>query len=330
MDMNIVMATSDLYSQPAVVTVYSLLMNNTGAESLKIFYISNEITEPHKQRLRDIACEFGRKIVFLTMPDKLYNNSGLMRTHSIVYSYCYFQDILPDNVDRMLLLESDTIVLGDLSEMYETDLGDCLVAACDDLQSKYCKQRVGIAPDSPYFNAGVMLFDLKRLRQEGFSTKITKIIQSGRAKYLYEVQDELNYALEGRVKIMPPRFNCTTAVELFSYDDMRRYRWPSTCCTREDFDNARQDPVVVHFTKNQIIQSRPWVEGCTHSCNERYLAIRRNTSVAQEPLWPAKWGTVNRIVHFIYTKISPGLLARMLGVIHAFLYPKFLYKYILK
>ena len=327
--MNIVFATSDLYSKPAHITLKSMLVNNREVEDITVFYVENGLTEESKERLKKLINQYKREIVFIPMPEWLNSISGLLRTNAIAYTYCYFQDILPETVDKVLLLEGDTIVTDNLTEFYDIDISDYYLAASDDLQSKWCKEKVGIKATSPYFNSGVMLINLKKMREDNITPKITEIIKSGKAKFLYEVQDEMNVLLEGHVKIIPPKFNCTTAIFLFDYKNMKKYRRPTTYCTKEEFDEAKKHPVVVHFTKNQIIQSRPWIEECTHPYKNYYLKVKSKTVLSDEPLWKSDRNKTNRLVNFLYAKISKGLVARALGIVHAFLYPVVLYKYIL-
>lgn len=328
--MNVVFATSDLYSKPAYITLKSMLMNNVDVDEITVYYVGNCLSGDSKIRLQTLIDEYNRSIMFIEMPEWLNSISGLLRTNAIAYTYCYFQDILPESVDKVLLLEGDTIVTDNLREFYSIDIEAYYLAATDDLQSKWCKQKVGIKATSPYFNSGVMLINLKKMRDDNITEKITALIKKGDAKFLYEVQDEMNVLFEGKVKIIPPKFNCTTALFLFDYNNMKRYRHPTTCCTRTDFEEAKTHPVVVHFTKNQIIQSRPWIEECSHPYKDYYLNIKNATVLANEPLWKTDRKKANRIVNFLYSKVSKGFIAATLGLIHSFLYPIFLYKYILR
>ena len=43
--MNIVFATSDLFSKPAMVTIKSILLSNVNAKKINIFYIENGLSE---------------------------------------------------------------------------------------------------------------------------------------------------------------------------------------------------------------------------------------------------------------------------------------------
>ena len=327
--MNIVFATSDLYSRPALITIKTILMNNTKVKELNIYYVENGVSKENKALISELVNSYERNIEFIPMPRDYLSIKGLMRTNAIVYSYCYFQELLPQTVDRVLLLEGDCIVTDDLTEMYSTNLEDYYLAAVDDLQSKWYKRKLGMKEDSAYFNCGIMLLNLKKWREDGITEKITKVIENGNSKFFYEVQDELNVLMEGNVKILPPRFACTTAIFLFDYKNMLRYRNPSTVCSYEDFEKGKKRPYIVHFTKNQIIQSRPWIENCTHPYKTYYEKAKAETALADEKLWESNRGTINKIVYKLYS-VNPGLVARIMGSIHSFWYPMVLYRFILR
>lgn len=328
--MNIVMATSDLYSHPALITIRSLLMNNTEADDITIHYIENGISENNKRMLSNLAESFGSRIIYYPLPEDMKAIRGLSRTDPVVYSYCFLQEILPESIDRALLLEADCIVADSLQELYSTDLTGCCLAASDDGQSKWYKRKLGLKDGSVYHNSGVLLFNLDELRRIGFGDRIRAVIEEGKSKFFYEVQDELNVALEGKIKTIPPRFNCTTALFLFDYKNMLRYRRPSTIYTEKDFITAREHPVVIHFTKNQIIQARPWIRDCVHPYNSLYLRIKEGTVLKDEPLWESGRGRINRLAYRVYEKAPKALTAWGLGLVHAFLYPVFLYRIMMK
>ncbi|MBR0353380.1 MAG: glycosyltransferase family 8 protein [Oscillospiraceae bacterium] len=328
--MNIVMATSNLYSHPALITIRSLLTNNADADELTIHYIENGISEDNKKMLSELAESFGRRIIFYPLPEGLKGIKGLSRTDPVVYSYCFLQEILPDTVDRALLLEGDCIVAGSLKEFYSIDLTGFCLAASDDCQSKWYKRKLGLKDDSVYHNSGMMLFNLDELRRIGFGDRIRAVIEEGKSKFFYEVQDELNVALEGKIKTIPPRFNCTTALFLFDYKNMLLYRRPSTVYSEEEFLTAREHPVVIHFTKNQIIQARPWIKDCVHPYNDLYLRIKADTVLKDEPLWEHGRGKINRLAYLMYSRMPKAFTAWGLGIVHAFLYPVFLYRIMMK
>lgn len=333
MKMNILYSADDLYSKLVLVSLKSVFMNNIDAEEINVYIVEDGIKEENRSLIRDLGNNYKRNIQFIPLAEKytkVYSTiAGRARAAAAVYSYCYIQDILPQNINKVLLLEGDCLVLGSLKELYETDLTGCYFAAVDDLQSKWMKKKLGINPDSPYVNSGVVLFNLKEMRRDNFSEKITTILQEGNSEFFYEAQDELNVLSEGKVKVLPPKYNGMTAVYLFDkYENMLRYRRPSTKCTKEEFYEAKEHPVIVHFTKNRIIQPRPWIEECTHPFKQRYLDVRADTAIANEELWERKKSGIGRVFTWLYFHGAQGLVALILGPVHAVLFPMFLYRYL--
>lgn len=327
-DMNIVMASSDLYSKLAVTTLKSLFIQNRDVDEIVIYYIGNQLSDESRDNLIELASEYSREIIFIPMPEHFGQLAGSNRNGQTVFCYCYFQDLLP--VDKVLLLEGDQIVTGNLTELYGTDITEYYIAAADDLQSRVYKKKIGMKASSPYVNCGMILYNLKKWREDNLTRKITDVLHSDKHMFFYDVQDIINYTVEGGVKVLPPKFNCTTAVFLFSYKDMVRYRRPSTKCTEEEYEEGRKAPVIVHFTKNQVIQPRPWVEGCSHPYKDYYLEVQSQTVMAEAPLWEYRPGKLNQFANFLYGRVSKSLAAFLLGIVHAYLYPAFLYKVLFK
>jgi len=328
--MNVVMASSDLYSKLAITTFKSLFINNQDVDEIVIYYIGDKLTDESKINLINLVNEYNRKILFIPMPEYFDQLTGSNRNGQTVFCYCYFQDILPETVDKVLLLEGDTIVTGSIKEFWDTDVTDYYIAAADDLQSSIYKKKIGMKPTSPYVNCGVVLFNLKKWREDNITQKITDILNSNEHMFSYDVQDVINYTVEGGVKVLPPKFNCTTAIYLFNYKNMIRYRRPSTRCSEEDFNEGKTRPIVVHFTKNQVVQSRPWIEDCHHPFKDYYLEVKSQTVMADAPLWKYKPDKLNKFANFLYMKVSKCLTAFTLGIVHSYLYPVFLYKFLFK
>lgn len=328
--MNIVMTSSDLYSKLAITTFESLFIHNKDVDQITIYYIGDKLTAKSRNNLISLVDKYGREIIFLPMPKNFDKLTGSNRNGQTVFCYCYLQDLLPASVEKVLLLEGDQIVTGDLTELYNTDISGYYIAAADDLQSSVYKRKIGMKVSSPYVNCGMILYNLKKWRADNITEKITKVLRSNKHMFFYDVQDVINYTVEGGVKVLPPKFNCTTAVFLFDYKDMIRYRRPSTKCSPEEYEEGKKNPVIVHFTKNQIIQPRPWVEDCYHPYKDYYIKVRAQTVMSDEPFWENNPGKLNRLANFLYMKVSKSLTAFTLGIVHAYLYPAFLYRVLFK
>lgn len=181
--MNIVYATSDLYSRPALISIKSLLVNNTSSNRIDIYYIENGISDENKRLLMELVKDYSRNIYFIPMPERMNQVDGLIRTNPIVYTYCYFQDILPADVEQVLLLEGDAIVTDDIKEYFELDMENFYLAASDDLQSKWYKKLLGMKTSSVYFNSGIMLFNLKSGEKTILLKKSRELLRTGNRNF---------------------------------------------------------------------------------------------------------------------------------------------------
>ncbi len=100
--------------------------------------------------------------------------------------------------ERLLYIDIDVVVTGDLYKIYSEDLSDKDVGmVIDEVGSHWLGRK--------YCNSGVILMNLKRLRENGhFDVVRKKVIQN---HYFMPDQTALNRGLKKNIKIMSPRFN---------------------------------------------------------------------------------------------------------------------------
>lgn len=104
--------------------------------------------------------------------------------------------LLP-GADRVLSLDVDTIVDGDISELWRIQLGTDLLAAAPEPPREYL--------GGPYFQMGVVLFDLAQMRAEGVDDGI--IADLNRIDYKFPEQDAINVHCFRRIRELDSRFN---------------------------------------------------------------------------------------------------------------------------
>ena len=102
--------------------------------------------------------------------------------------------ILPDNIDRILWLDPDTIVCDDISDIWNTDLDYKYFAAVEEVRNNNHTLK-------PYFNAGVMLMNLRKFRDDHMDDRVIKEINT--VKYQHLEQDVLNYLCHLHVRKLP-------------------------------------------------------------------------------------------------------------------------------
>lgn len=102
--------------------------------------------------------------------------------------------ILPLEVERVLWLDPDTVVVDDISDIWNTNISSHYFAAVEEVRNHNHTLK-------PYFNAGVMLMNLKKLAEDGKSTEIINEINTKHYEHLE--QDVLNYLCHMHIRKLP-------------------------------------------------------------------------------------------------------------------------------
>lgn len=122
---------------------------------------------------------------------------------------------LPESVERVLWLDADLLVLTDLAELWRTPLGDAVAGATQDARVPTFGSRfgvaahaaLGLAADDKYFNAGVMLIDLRAWRAADVEGRALAYLRENRRRVYFWDQEALNVALARRWIELAPRWN---------------------------------------------------------------------------------------------------------------------------
>ena len=109
---------------------------------------------------------------------------------------------------------------------------------------------MGIPNIDSYVNSGVLVFNLKRMRQDNLEARFDQLVGEN---FPDLDQDILNAACYGAIKLLPPEYNAMTKYE-FEDDFYETDDAIPKCWTKWEWDKARKDPSIVHFAD----QDKPW------------------------------------------------------------------------
>lgn len=273
--MNIVYHCSDKFVSVLGTSIASLLENNQDAESIDIFVIEHEILPENKAKLKKIVKDYNRTLHYIPMPDinqKEKLGLKLIKKTWLFDSYCrlFLNHILPENIKRVIYLDSDVLVVGNLDELWNFDLqGKCVGAAKDSLGANYFSL-FGLDDQSVYCNSGVLLIDLNIWREKKCDKRIQQYVQEQNGYVFFMEQSALNIALQDEIEILPARFNVKTEMMALSYHDVLVLRKPVNWYLENEVIAAVKCPVIIHMTSIFLIHSRAWVEGTNHPAKPIY------------------------------------------------------------
>ena len=165
------------------------------------------IQEEQAAYLRDILkktnAESDLKLIDLTdmFKDEMIDSVNI-GSHFTPYSMLrLFADRLAELPDKILYLDTDTLINSDLQEFYDIDITDYEIACVKDAYNWASPSRW---LTKNYFNAGVLLLNLKKIRETGMFTKARQLCHD--KKMLYMDQDALNRSVKYK-KMLPLKYN---------------------------------------------------------------------------------------------------------------------------
>lgn len=287
--MNVVYHSSDQFAPVLGVSIASLLENNRSADSIDIYVIEHAISPENKARLTNLAKGFQRTLHFIPMHDiNKVENLNLKRINNnwIFDSFCrlFLDHLLPPNIDRVLYLDSDVLVVGDLLELWNHDMnGKCISAVKDCIGKKYF-DLFELSSDDAYCNSGVILIDLNLWRQKLYDKKITDYVQAQNGYVFFMEQTVMNVVFKGDIEVLPPRYNVTTQIMTMDYSELNTLRRPTNWYSQEEIAESLKNPAIIHMTSFWLVKSRAWYNKSDHPAHDEYLKYMKLTEWKDEKI----------------------------------------------
>lgn len=265
---NICFATNEGYVQPLSVCLYSLMSNADKSRVYDIVVLHSALTQESRDLLLRVGGLFPNctlRLVDMTdFHDRVKNCTHAYITAETNYRLAILGELFA-KYDRVLYLDCDTIVEGDISELFDTDLCGKSVGGAEAVEARvfamtkkgffidnypynfedYAKKFMGITDLSRYFNAGVTLFDLKRCRKLTSAEAAVELLN--KRKWMNNDQDVLNMLFTGSIFKLDQKWNYTTNIEQeVSLRDPRLKKLLA--------DVRRSEYGIIHYTS----EKKPW------------------------------------------------------------------------
>lgn len=203
---------SDNNYAPFVATAIASICDNTNSYC-EFYVLDGGISEENKARICDLKNQFDNfSVVFVKIDTDKYFKNFIVESYITVATYYRFviADLFPD-LEKVLYLDVDIIAQGDISDLYNIDLANYVLGAVidqgDKLYISRLKKNLNMDIFSHYFNAGVLLIDLKKWREDNISKKLFETEKKYRGNLLCNDQDVLNKLFENNYKELPICFN---------------------------------------------------------------------------------------------------------------------------
>jgi lipopolysaccharide biosynthesis glycosyltransferase len=171
---NIMFSFNEALAKYAPVTMVSLYRNHQNRK-IDSYVVYCDLSDYSISLIQRTARDFGQEVYFIQCRDAEAYDSFQKYSGSIE---CYFDllahEYLPQALDRVLYLDVDTYVNGDISELYFRDFGDNWLICAEDVgnamrSADKDKDAFALAARGQGFNSGVILINLSVFREEKVS-----------------------------------------------------------------------------------------------------------------------------------------------------------------
>lgn len=269
------------YVRHCAVTLVSLFENNR-REEFSVHVIARGLSDGEKDILTQLAAKYGSRVLFYEPDLRLLEGFTIRkfskRISMATYYRCILSALLPREVDKVLYLDCDIVVTGDVRPLWDTPLDGVGVAAVEDMGCREAARYevLKYPMEDSYFNAGVLLVNLDWWREHDVPRACADYYHRYPERILFNDQDLLNSVLRGHKRLVDLKWNVQDAFYRLSlqHDEAWRGR----------LDGVLQNPVILHFTNR-----KPWEYDSQHPLREVYFRYQdltpwRGQRVLNNPL----------------------------------------------
>lgn len=266
-DINICLSTDDNYIHHTAVVVASILSNAKNRDSYHFYILSTRLSSENKKKFNKLKKIKNCKIDYIDIDEKTLSSFKSVKMHSHLSLATYNRLLIPllfPHLDKMIYLDSDLVVLSDISALNEIDVTDYYFAGVKDANSKMLVLKHGYNSKYEYINAGVIIINCTKLRTYNYFEKILK--QIGKIEAQTGDQDFINYCFHKKIKLISYKWNMYHLFHFESYGGKQPL-------DDADYTQSVKHPVIIHF----VGPEKPWNKTSTHPYKETYLKYLTKT-----------------------------------------------------
>lgn len=316
----IVLAADERFAMPLAVTMRSVLDSAAVARSVRFLVLDGGLSEGARERIAQ-SCRSPRLAGIEWVPLSDARLEGLRvsgHVNRMTYARLLIPELLDRSIERVIYLDSDLLVRRDLGPIWDGSLEGALCRAAQDCAAPFLDSAkvlsnfrrcapymvarrpvpnaaaLGLPPEQPYLNGGVLVLDPGAWRREGLTQRMLRCLEENVRHIRWWDQYALNVVLAGRWTSLDPRWN--QGAHLYTYPT-----WRESPYDQGTFESLRDDPHIVHFAS----PVKPWHAESRHPFRDEWLRCLDRTKWAgwrpppgrpEQRLWKACYWTGREVV----------------------------------
>jgi len=240
------LASDQRYFAGLMVTVVSICVFSSDNSCIRINIITTDIDIDSRKKLEKISKRYKKCVtfnwieinedIFEDMPDFFFESK-------LTYARLLFPEVL--NYNKIIYIDSDILFLKNIAELWDIKLGKFPLAAVKDQSVGSFKEtfprwkKFNINENSPEFNAGILVMNLKLFRKENIHKKAMHLLSCYPEDFPYHDQTVLNCLLNGRIMELEKSWNFMT----------------NHFNSKKHLELLRRHAINLHYVTNK----KPWI-----------------------------------------------------------------------
>jgi len=254
---NILCATDDKYAPYCGIMLTSLFESNKNCRFEVYLLLDGLLSEKNQKKYSRLQSKYNIGLHQIVVDNSLLedcpvNQQRNVDDHSWVSKPTYYRllaaELLPQSVHKVLYLDGDIVINGDIRPLWETDITGKAIAGVVDCDEEGNCRRMGYDSKDGYFNAGVAIYNLDYWRENHISDVFSTYLKDENSQLLLMDQDVVNGVLHAQKCLLPRRFNFQVAF----FDPLF---WGSYSMeSKESIIIEAKEAVVIHY----VGSTKPW------------------------------------------------------------------------
>jgi lipopolysaccharide biosynthesis glycosyltransferase len=271
----IVTAANDSYSLCLAVMLRSLeyYLDLNKCDYITVFVFEDGLSESSKHWIRSSLVSGALDLHFL----KVYpGNTARLRISHHVTKETYFRLLIENMLfayNKVIYLDADMVVLRDISDLWNIPFNNSWLLAAPEVSKEgsfagsksgiASYREVGMSPSAPIFNAGVMVIDLKKWRENNVSQRVIDYLFRYKNTVRWWDQEGLNVILVNKWTPLQHQWNVLNGL-------FRDYKqWNESRFSRCEYELMANAPYIIHYNTN----IKPWHKDYPYPLREYFFAF---------------------------------------------------------
>lgn len=273
----IVYITDNNYVEIAAVSIFSLFKNKRKETNYKVYVLGIDLAYDNINTLKKISND-----IEIIHCDNKYKNIELQNDQ--LSPATFLKVDIPQiftQYEKVLYLDCDTTIHKDLTDLYNIDITDLYAGVVKDM----CISRDKKAPIpdglKDYFNAGVILFNCTKNRQDNMYEKITDVYKLGKYNK-YGDQNAFNILWHEKVKFISFRYNFSpTMLDVFTGELAKSFK-----CSEREIVDMKYNYSIIHYAGIKHLHRKNYP--LANVWNKYYYELYRDKKIFKFWKWKLK------------------------------------------